>query len=71
MEALVAKFIEAKEGETIEIPEGFYEMNTQLILDKVNKVTIKGAGMYNTVLSFKNIKTGGEGVKIAGDGITL
>lgn len=54
MEALVAKFIEAKEGETIEIPEGFYEMNTQLILDKVNKVTIKGAGMYNTVLSFKN-----------------
>lgn len=71
MEALVAKFIEAKEGETIEIPEGFYEMNTQLILDKVNKVTIKGAGMYNTVMSFKNIKTGGEGMKIAGDGIIL
>ncbi|MCU0339787.1 MAG: right-handed parallel beta-helix repeat-containing protein [Spirosomaceae bacterium] len=71
IEALVERFIEAKEGETIEIAEGLYDMNTQLILDKVNKVTIKGAGMYNTVLSFKNIKTGGEGMKIAGDGVTL
>jgi parallel beta-helix repeat protein len=71
IEALVEQLIEAKEGQTIEIPAGFFEMNTQLILDKVNNVTIKGQGMYQTVLSFKHIKTGGEGLKIAGDGVTL
>lgn len=71
MEALVAQFIEAKEGSTIDIAEGYYEMTTQLILDKVNNVTIKGKGMYKTVLSFKNIKTGGEGMKIAGNNAVL
>lgn len=71
IESLVEKFIEAKEGETIEIPGGFYEMNTQLIIDKVNNLTIKGKGMYNSVISFKNITTGGEGMKIAGDNIVL
>lgn len=71
MEGLVEKFIEAKEGETIQIPEGYFELNTQLILDKINKVTIQGAGMYKTVLSFKNITTGGEGMKIAGNQIVL
>jgi parallel beta-helix repeat protein len=71
VEALVAQFIEAKEGETINIAEGFYELNTQLVLDKVNGVSIKGAGMYNTVLSFKNLSTGGEGMKIHGNDILL
>lgn len=71
MEQLVEQFIEAKEGQTIQIPEGYYEMNTQLILDKVNHVTIKGAGMYNSVLSFKTITTGGEGMKIAGNQVVL
>lgn len=71
VEALVAQFIEAKEGAVIDIPEGFYDMQTQLILDKVNKVTIKGKGMYNTVISFKNIKAGGEGMKITGNAAVL
>ena len=71
IETLVAQFIEAKEGSTITIPEGFYELSTQLVLDNVNKITIKGAGMYKTVLSFKTQSTGGEGMKIAGNNITL
>ena len=71
IESLVEQFIDAKEGQTIQMPEGYFEMNTQLILDKVDKVTIKGAGMYKTVLSFKNITTGGEGMKIAGNNIVL
>ena len=71
IEELVGKFIDATEGSTIEIAEGFYEMPTQLILDNVNNVTIKGAGMYNTVISFKTMTTGGEGMKIAGNKITL
>ena len=70
-DALVAKFIEAKEGSTIEIPSGYFEMTTQLILDKVNNVTIKGKGMYESVISFKTIKSGGEGMKIAGNNALL
>ncbi|MDP5120239.1 MAG: right-handed parallel beta-helix repeat-containing protein [Spirosomaceae bacterium] len=71
IEELVAAFIEAEDGITIEIPEGFYELNTQLILDAVNNVTVKGAGMRRSVLSFKTLTTGGEGMKIAGNNITL
>ncbi len=71
IENLVAAFIEADSGAVIEIPAGFYELNTQLIIDNVNNVKIKGAGMYETVLSFKNLSTGGEGMKIAGNNILL
>lgn len=71
IEKLVAQFIEAKEGSTILMSEGYYELNTQLILDNINKVTIKGAGMHKTVLSFKTLTTGGEGMKIAGNNILL
>lgn len=68
---LVEQFILAKDSAVIEIPEGFYELKTQLILDNKTHITIKGAGMDKTVLSFKNLKTGGEGVKIVGNSITI
>lgn len=71
VEAVVAAFIEAEDGSTVNIPEGIYEFNTQLILDAVNNVTVKGAGMRKTILSFKNLSTGGEGMKIAGNNILL
>lgn len=71
IEALVTKFIDAKDGDLIEIPEGFYEIGTQLILDSLNNITVKGAGMYKSVISFKTLSTGGEGMKIAGNNITL
>jgi parallel beta-helix repeat protein len=71
IETLLTQFIDAKDGDVIEIPEGFYDMNTQLILDSLNNITVKGAGMYKTVISFKNLSTGGEGMKIAGNNITL
>lgn len=70
-EKVIEDFIMAEDGATIEIPEGFYEINTQLILDNKSNVTIKGAGLKNTVLSFRNLKTGGEGVKIVGNNITI
>jgi parallel beta-helix repeat protein len=68
---IVEDFIMAEDGSVIEIPSGFYELSTQLILDNKSNITIKGAGMENTVLSFKNLKTGGEGVKIVGNNITI
>ena len=71
IETLIGKFIDAKDGDVIEIPEGFYDLSTQLILDSLNNITVKGAGMYQSVISFKNLSTGGEGMKIAGNNITL
>lgn len=71
VEALVTKFIDAADGAIIEIPEGIFELNTQLVLDSINNVTIKGAGMYKSVISFKNLTTGGEGLKIAGNKVLM
>ena len=71
IDELVAQFIDAQDGAVITIPEGFYEIGTQLILDSLNNITIKGAGMYKSVISFKNQTTGGEGMKIAGNNIVL
>jgi parallel beta-helix repeat protein len=71
IDQLVEQFILAKDSSVLEIPAGFYELKTQLILDNKNHITIKGAGMDKTVLSFKNLKTGGEGVKIVGNSITV
>lgn len=70
-EKLVEQFIEAEAGSTISIPEGIYELNTQLILDNAKDVTVKGAGMRKTILSFKSLSSGGEGMKISGNNIVL
>lgn len=71
IDLLVERFILAEDSSTIEIPPGFYELKTQLILDNKSHITIKGAGMDKTVLSFKNLKSGGEGIKIVGNSITI
>ena len=71
VEKVVEDFIMAEDSATIEIPAGYYELNTQLILDNKKHILIKGAGMDQTVLSFKNLKSGGEGVKIVGNSITI
>lgn len=71
VERIIEAFIMAEDSSVIEIPEGFYELNTQLILDNKSNVTIKGAGMMKTVLSFRGLKTGGEGVKIVGNNIKI
>jgi parallel beta-helix repeat protein len=71
VEKVVEDFIMAEDSTIIEIPEGFFELNTQLILDNKSLIKIKGKGMDKTVLSFKNLKSGGEGVKIVGNNITI
>jgi parallel beta-helix repeat protein len=42
-----------------------------LILDNKTGVKIKGAGMDKTVISFRNLKSGGEGIKIVGNNISI
>lgn len=71
VERLIESFILAEDGDIVEIPPGFYNVKTQLILDNKKDVTIKGAGMAETVISFKELKTGGEGVKLVGQNIKI
>ena len=61
---LQKRLIEAKEGETILLPEGTFSFNRPLSLVDVPGVTIKGAGMKKTILSFKNQLEGGEGLSV-------
>ncbi len=71
IDRLIEAFIFAEDGDIIEVPAGFYNLKTQLILDNKKDVTIKGAGMAETVLSFKELKSGGEGVKLVGQNIKI
>jgi parallel beta-helix repeat protein len=71
VEKVVEDFILVEDGGIIDIPAGFYELNTQLIIDNKTNITIKGAGMDQTFLSFKGLQSGGEGVKIVGNNIVI
>ncbi len=61
---LQKRLIEAQEGETILLPEGTFEFNRPLSLTDIPGITIKGAGMKKTILSFKGQLEGGEGFSI-------
>jgi parallel beta-helix repeat protein len=65
------KLIDAKAGDVIEIPEGTFEFDRPLSLDGVPNVTIKGAGMNKTILSFKKQTSGAEGLKVTADSVTI
>lgn len=58
------EWILAKDGETINLPEGTFHFTRTLSLDGKHKVHIKGAGMGKTILSFAGQIEGGEGVRI-------
>lgn len=68
---LQEKFVNAKEGEVIELPEGTFQLTRPLVLDGVKNVTIKGKGKDKTILSFKGQKDGAEGLRITADGIVM
>ena len=64
---LQTRLINAKPGAVIEIPEGIHEINRGLSLN-VPGVTIRGAGMDRSILSFRNQVQGAEGLLVnAGD----
>ena len=54
----------AKKGSTIILPEGIIEINRTLWGDNLQNVSIVGAGIDKTILSFKNQIEGPEGIKI-------
>jgi parallel beta-helix repeat protein len=67
---LQTRLINAQAGDVIEIPEGFYELFRGLSLN-VSGVTIRGAGMDKTVLSFKHQVQGAEGLLVNASDFTI
>ncbi|HTQ58237.1 MAG TPA: parallel beta-helix domain-containing protein [Bryobacteraceae bacterium] len=62
--------INAKSGAVIELPEGRLDLDRGLSLS-VDNVTIRGAGIDKTILSFKNQKSGPAGLTVTSNGFTI
>jgi parallel beta-helix repeat protein len=69
-ERLQEALILAQPGDTVELGEGVFELTMGVSLD-VDDVTVKGAGMDKTVLSFKKQNAGSEGLLVTSSGVTL
>ena len=70
-------FLLAEDSQTITLPEGYFKFTKSLIIDGKSHITIKGAGIDKTILSFKDQTDGAEGIKLANatnitlDGFTI
>ena len=62
--ALQKRLIEASDGELFLLPEGTFHFQRGLSFTDIPNVTIKGAGMKKTVLSFKDQIEGAEGLSV-------
>jgi parallel beta-helix repeat protein len=67
---LQAQLLDAKPGDVIDVPAGKYALSRSLSL-AVNGITLKGAGMDKTILSFAKANSGAEGLLVTGDDFTL
>ena len=65
-ESLQQQLIQAQPGDIIEIPAGRHELTRSLSLN-VSGVTIRGAGIDDSILSFKNQIQGAEGLLVNAD----
>lgn len=62
--ALQEQFINAKNGDVIELPEGKFLLTKPLVMEGLDDITIKGQGPDKTILSFKGQEEGAEGIFI-------
>ena len=69
-EEIQTALIFAKPGDIIDLDEGIFYFEDGLSLN-VNDVTIQGKGMNKTILSFKNQKSGAEGLMITSNKVVL
>ena len=69
-EDLQTQLIQAQPGDIIEIPAGVHEMTRSLSLS-VPGVTIRGAGMAESILSFSNQIQGAEGLLVTADNFVI
>lgn len=68
--AIQEALLMAEPGAVIDLGPGRYELSDGLSL-AVDDVTIKGAGMDQTILSFRGQESGAEGLLIESSGVTL
>jgi len=69
---LQEEFILVEDGGTIEIPAGKYLFTKSISLEGKNNITIKGAGIDKTILSFFGQTEGAEGINVTNcKGITI
>ncbi|MFV8755014.1 parallel beta-helix domain-containing protein [Nannocystaceae bacterium ST9] len=69
--AIQGLFSDAAEGDILCLDAGVYAgLGSEIILS-VNNVTVRGAGMDDSVLDFAGQAEGGNGIKIVADGVTL
>jgi len=67
---LKAAFLSVKPGTVIELPEGTYHFDDELILN-TSHVTIKGQGMDKTILSFAQQPQGAQGILVQADAFAI
>jgi len=67
---LQEQLLDAQPGSVVEIPAGTYHLSSGLTL-RANGVTVRGAGMDKTILSFKGQVTGPEGMLVYASNFTL
>lgn len=66
---LMARLLDARPGEVIELPEGKFSFDRSLSL-AVDGVTIRGKGLDKTILSFKDQVAGAEGLLVTANDFT-
>lgn len=69
-ETFQTQLIEAQPGDIIEVPAGVHEFTRSLSLN-VSGVTIRGAGMDASILSFRNQIQGAEGLLVTADDFVI
>jgi parallel beta-helix repeat protein len=69
-ERLQQQLIQAQPGDVIEIPAGTHSISRGLSLN-VDGVTIRGAGMEQSILSFANQAQGAEGLLVSADDFVI
>jgi len=60
----------AEPGDIIHLTEGLYELEDSLSID-IQDIILEGEGIDKTVLSFKNQKSGAQGLSVTSDGVIL
>ncbi|KKO06990.1 parallel beta-helix domain-containing protein [Pseudohongiella sp.] len=67
---LQLRFLEATPGDVINLPAGVFNFERSLTLN-VDNITLRGAGMDATILSFRDQITGGEGLLVNASNFTI
>ncbi len=60
----------AEPGDIVRLTAGLYELEDSLSIDVAN-IRLEGEGIDKTILSFKNQKSGAQGLSVTSDGVVL